>query len=60
MGKPNQRFVAKAVAGSGWRIWNRKMKRWWGNYFIVYPEELLDELNGPARPEKIVELSKRK
>jgi len=39
-------YVAKAEAGKGWRIWERKMKKWWGNYFKIYPEELLAELNG--------------
>jgi len=53
------RYVAKAIKGKGWRVWNRKMKRWWGNYFKEYPEELLDELNGKKDPKKIVELSKK-
>jgi len=59
MGKPNYKYVAKATTGKGWRIWNRKIKRWWGNYFSEYPRELLDELNGPHRTEKIIELSRR-
>lgn len=53
------RYVAKAEPKKGWRIWNRKMKKWWGNYFKQYPEDLLAELNGERRPEKIVELTKR-
>jgi len=60
MGKPKFRYVAKAVPGSGWRVWNRQSKRWWGNFFQAYPQELLDELNGPKRQGKIVELCKRK
>jgi hypothetical protein len=52
-------YVAKAESGRGWRIWERKMKKWWGNYFKIYPEELLEELNGLRRPEKIVELTRR-
>jgi hypothetical protein len=35
-----RRYVAKAESGKGWRIWESKMKRWWGNYFSRYPEEL--------------------
>ena len=54
----SDRFVAKAEAGVGWRIWNRKTKRWWGNFFAQYPEQLLEELNGEKRPDRIVELSK--
>lgn len=59
MGKPQARYVAKAVPGVGWRIWNRKQKKWWGNPFREYPAELLAELNGPKRPERLVELSKQ-
>ena len=58
MGKPNVRFVAKAVPGVGWRIWNRRTNRWWGNYFAEFPQETLDELNGPRRPEQLSELAK--
>ena len=60
MGKPKVRYVAKAVEGAGWRVWDRKQKKWWGNPFRDYPEDLLGELNGPKRPEKLVELCKRK
>jgi hypothetical protein len=41
----------------GWRIWNRKMKRWWGEWYKSYPEKLLDELNGLKRPEEITRLT---
>jgi len=58
MGKPRQRYVAKAVPGQGWRVWNRKLQRWWGNHYPEYPEQLLEELNGPKRPDKIVALSR--
>jgi hypothetical protein len=54
-----KRYVARAEAGKGWRIWNRKTKRPWGNYFKEYPEDLLDELNGDKNTKKIVELSKK-
>ena len=53
----NQRYVAKSEAGKGWRIWNRKMKRWWGEWYQSYPEKLLDELNGLKRPEEITRLT---
>jgi hypothetical protein len=52
------KYVAKAVPEKGWRIWDRKMKKWWGNYFQEYPLELLDELNGARRPYRLVKLSK--
>jgi hypothetical protein len=60
MGVPNFKYVAKAVEGGCWRIWNRRTSRWWGNPFSFYPEELLAELNGPNRIERIIELCKRK
>jgi hypothetical protein len=53
------RFVARAEAGKGWKIWNRKTKRPWGNFYQAYPEDLLEELNGERRPEKIVELTRK-
>lgn len=52
------RFVAKAVPGVGWRIWNRQLRRWWGNFFSEYPQKVLDELNGDRRPEILESLSK--
>lgn len=55
----NKKYVARAEAGKGWRIWNRKTKRSWGNFFKIYPEELIDELNGLRRPEKIIILTQR-
>ena len=58
MGKAKRRFVGRATAGVGWRIWDHKANRWWGNPFPRYPEELLAELNGSKRPERIVELSR--
>lgn len=59
MGKPRLRCVARAVAGKGWRVWDRKLNRWWGNYLPDYPEALLAELNGLKRPDKIVELTRK-
>ena len=52
----NIRYVAKAEAGVGWRVFDRNTKRWWGNFFSYYPQMLLDELNGEKRPDKLVEL----
>jgi hypothetical protein len=59
VGETKKRFVAKAIPGIGWRIWNRKQAKWWGNPFSHHPEELLLELNGARRPDKIVELTKK-
>ena len=58
MGATSKKYVCKAVVGKGWRIWNRKTNRWWGNYYSDYPTALLDELNSDKRPDKIAALSK--
>ena len=55
----NNKFVAKTVKSKGWRVWNRKTKRWWGQFFDEYPEELLKELNGKNRPEKVINYCKK-
>ena len=56
MGKPHHRFVAKAEAGRGWRIWDNKQKKWWGERYQQHPIALLAELNGDKRPERLTEL----
>ena len=53
MGKPRKRFVAKAEAKKGWRIWDNKQKRWWGERYEHLPESLLAELNTDKRPEQV-------
>jgi len=32
MGKSNQRYVAKSEKNLGWRVWDRKMECWWGEW----------------------------
>lgn len=54
------RYVARAVTGKGWVVWNRKTSRRWGNIFASYPDEVLAELNGQARPEVLTELCRGK
>ncbi|MDW3197002.1 MAG: hypothetical protein R8G66_31785 [Cytophagales bacterium] len=58
MAKPRRRYVAKGVSG-GWRIWNNKTKKWWGELYERQPDELLEELNGPKRPETLVQLTRK-
>ena len=60
MGKPVVRYVCRAVPGVGWRIWDRKMNKWWGNAFTDFPQLLIDELNGLKRPEALVCLTRPK
>lgn len=59
MGERSDRFVAKAEAGQGWRVWDRKMKKLWGERYRHYPEILLSELNGAKCPERLTELVKQ-
>jgi hypothetical protein len=58
MAAASHRYVAKAVPGNGWRVWDRKRRGFWGNFFAAYPEALLAELNGPKRPDRITDLSR--
>ncbi len=60
MGKPDARYVAKSEAGKGWRVWDRKLRRGWGEWRREYPQELLAELNGPRRPDRLVALCRRR
>jgi hypothetical protein len=56
MGKRRRRYVAKAAAGAGWRIWDNIGKRWWGEHYRDLPGRLLSELNGAKRPDRIRDL----
>ena len=59
MGKPARRFVAQAQEDGRWRIRDKQQKRWWGPVFSRHPEELVAELNGDKRPERLTELQRR-
>lgn len=45
MGVNNARYCIRAVKGKGWRIYDRKMKKWWGNFSQEFPSKILDRLN---------------
>jgi hypothetical protein len=53
-----RRYVPRGVPG-GWRIWDNKASRWWGDHYEVQPDELITELNGKGDHERIAELLKR-
>ncbi|MEO1050913.1 MAG: hypothetical protein AAFX87_09805 [Bacteroidota bacterium] len=57
MSKSKRRYVCKGVPG-GWRIWDNKIKRWWGQLYELQPDELANELNGSKRNEVIIELTR--
>ncbi|HZH91838.1 MAG TPA: hypothetical protein VEX70_14620 [Pyrinomonadaceae bacterium] len=48
--------MTQAEAGKGWRIWDNKQRKWWGEQYRSFPEQLLAELNGNKRPEQITAL----
>ena len=50
--------MARGVPG-GYRVWDCKRRRWWGDQYEVCPDELLDELNGPADYGRVTALLKR-
>ncbi|MFF3847253.1 hypothetical protein [Streptomyces sp. NPDC002328] len=50
-----RRYVARGVPG-GYRIWDNRGRRYWGDFYELCPDELLAELNGPADQDRIVEL----
>jgi hypothetical protein len=52
-----RRYVARGVPG-GYRIWDNKIRRWWGDHYELCPDGLLTELNGAADPARITALLK--
>ncbi|GAB4589061.1 hypothetical protein Ntsu_68930 [Nocardia sp. IFM 10818] len=53
-----RRYVARGVPG-GYRVWDNKVRRWWGDLYELCPDDLVAELNGAHRPDRITELTKR-
>jgi hypothetical protein len=53
-----RRYVARGVQG-GYRIWDNRARRWWGDLYELCPDELLDELNGDRDPAKLTELLRK-
>ncbi|WP_405675931.1 hypothetical protein OG292_12640 [Streptomyces sp. NBC_01511] len=52
-----RRYVATGVPG-GYRVWDNRGRRWWGELYELCPDRLLDELNGAADPGRITALLK--
>lgn len=53
-----RQYVVRGVPG-GYRIWDNKRRRWWGDLYQLCPDGLLDELNGDADYQKVTALLKR-
>ncbi|CAM5450332.1 putative protein OS=Streptomyces tendae OX=1932 GN=GUR47_12995 PE=4 SV=1 [Streptomyces tendae] len=43
-----RRYAARADVPGGYRIWDDKGRRWWGDLYELCPDDLLTELNGAA------------
>jgi hypothetical protein len=57
-GVSRRRYLARGVPG-GWRIWDNKARRWWGDHYEVQPDELVAELNTGHDPDRLTALLKR-
>ncbi|MFC8256077.1 hypothetical protein ACFUNF_00020 [Streptomyces sp. NPDC057291] len=53
-----RRYVARGVPG-GYRIWDNRGRRWWGDLYELCPDLLLVELHGAADSQKITALLKQ-
>ncbi|MFC7884630.1 hypothetical protein ACFUVV_22515 [Streptomyces sp. NPDC057376] len=53
-----RRYVARGVPG-GYRIWDNRSRRFWGEHYELCPDDLLTELNGAADRDRITALLKR-
>jgi hypothetical protein len=53
-----RRYVARGVPG-GYRIWDNRGRRWWGDLYELCPDDLTTELNGEANPARLTALLKR-
>lgn len=50
MGKKQVRYCVKPRDGN-WNVWDRKLKKWWGQPFKDIPEDILNKLNSGNRSE---------
>ena len=53
-----RQYVARGVPG-GYRIWDNKARRWWGDLYELCPDELLEELNSAGDHTTITALLRR-
>jgi hypothetical protein len=52
-----RRYVCRGVEG-GWRVYDNKTQRFWGDHYETQPDALVAELNGAHRPEVIAALTR--
>jgi len=51
VGVKKVRYCVRTQNGM-WRIWDRKMNKWWGNPSKEFPTSILAKLNSGVRIEK--------
>lgn len=55
-GSGEQEALRRPGCAGGYRIWDNRGRRWWGDLYELCPDDLLVELNGQADPERITAL----
>ncbi|GGQ93040.1 MULTISPECIES: hypothetical protein [Kitasatospora] len=53
-----RRYVARGVPG-GYRIWDNRAQRWWGDLYELCPDELVAGLNARVDHATLTALLKR-
>ena len=58
-GDREQEALRRPGRPGGYRIWDNRGHRWWGDFYELCPDGLLTELNGQADQARITALMKR-
>ena len=53
-----RRYVARGVPG-GYRIWDNRSRRWWGDLYELCPDDLVNALNSGVGHLELTEAVKR-
>jgi hypothetical protein len=53
-----KRYALRGVPG-GWRIWDSKAKRFWGDLYEICPDELVAQLNAEKGHAQVTELTRQ-
>jgi hypothetical protein len=53
-----RRYVARGVTG-GYRIWDNRVQRWWGDLYELFPDDLLKALNDGVSHRELTEAVNR-
>lgn len=53
-----RRYVARGVPG-GYRVWDNRARRWWGDLYELCPDDLVSALNGGVSHSELTEALNR-